>query len=176
MPGHINFLLITHFNPCTIRVATVIYSYVYLYGKIVLTIACDTTDHTHTSKIILITALSIVLGSVWLIFIDYNYIDGQPKIHELERLSFKNGDTIKIIEDIAPKWETVAFGLKLPSSRVEIIKRDYKDRCEDACHEMLQRWLDGINGTLGCTWKSMIKVLQESNYSKLAQSLKSSIM
>ena len=96
-------------------------------------------------------------------------------MHELQQLSIKNGDTIKIIESIAPHWEKVAYGLKLPKSRIEIIQCDYKDKCESACQEMLQRWLDGIDGTLKCTWKSMIKVLEDSNYSDLALSLKSAI-
>ena len=73
------------------------------------------------------------------------------KKHELQRLTL-NGDTIKIIQ------------------------RDYKDRCEGACQVMLQRRLDGIDGTLSCTWKSMIKALDESNHSKLALLLKSAII
>ncbi len=85
-------------------------------------------------------------------------LDSRPEADELLWLE-KNNKNVRIIPRVAADWEQLALYLEIESYIIRIIKRD-KSRCEDACVEMFQRWLDG-EGKGPRTWKRVASALEK---------------
>lgn len=93
-----------------------------------------------------------------------------PKLHQLQQIGVK-GQEIKIIKRIAARWEDVALGL---SFEHYVIDRDSHFQCEQACHSMFSKWLDG-EGRKPITWQTLIKALNEASFTSVAQELQAVI-
>ena len=83
-----------------------------------------------------------------------------PILSELQCLKSSAG-TVRIIDSIAYKWESVAIQLTIPTSKVKTIKRD-TDGAEDACRIMLGIWLKGGHKT-PVNWRTFIDCLRDSD-------------
>ena len=83
-----------------------------------------------------------------------------PILSELQCLKSSAG-TVRIIDSIAYKWESVAIQLAIPQSKVKTIKRD-TDGAEDACCRMLGIWLKGGHKT-PMNWRTFIDCLRDSD-------------
>lgn len=98
-------------------------------------------------------------------------IDGRPDLHKLAFLESSN-HTVKVIESTAPIWKKLALALEFPQHKIDIIQTDNNNRCEDACRDMLEKWLNGIRETLQpVTWRTLIDALQKCDQCELAKSL-----
>ena len=68
-------------------------------------------------------------------------------------------------------WERVATRLHFEGHEITCIKRDNPIRCEDACHAMFSKWLEG-KGRTPTNWDTVIKALEEANLGEVAVDLK----
>ena len=81
-------------------------------------------------------------------------IDSKPTLQDLER---------SVVRRAASKWELLARSLGVQESLVSIVKRDKYYSCEEACREILKRWLNGERYTGGTvkSWHSIMTALEE---------------
>ena len=81
-------------------------------------------------------------------------IDSKPTLRDLERL---------VVRQAASKWELLARRLGVQWSLIGIVKRDHCYSCEDACREVLNRWLSGDHNTGGAgrNWRSIMTALEK---------------
>ena len=81
-------------------------------------------------------------------------IDSKPTLQDLERF---------VVRQAASKWELLARSLGVQESLVSIVKRDKYYSCEEACREILKRWLNGERYTGGTvrSWQSIMTALEE---------------
>ena len=75
---------------------------------------------------------------------------------------------MKIIEGTAAQWETLAISLGFDMPVIHTIRRATHYQPEDACREMLARWLGGE----GATWSNLLQALDAINEQTLASDLR----
>ena len=82
-------------------------------------------------------------------------IDSKPTLRDLERL---------VVKQAASKWDLLARSLGVQESLIGIVKRDHCHSCEEACRELLNRWLNGDDNTgdAGRNWRSIMTALEEN--------------
>ena len=82
-------------------------------------------------------------------------VDSKPAMQDLERL---------LVRRAASKWEILARSLGVKESLISIVKRDHCFSCEDACRELLNRWLNGdcSSGDERRSWQSVMTALKEN--------------
>ena len=97
-------------------------------------------------------------------------IGGRPELHQLTMMEI-NKCKVKVIESTASIWKKLALALKFPQSIIDNIQTDNNNRCEDACRDMLGRWLNGNMETLQPVWQTLIDALKECDKYELAKSL-----
>ncbi len=92
----------------------------------------------------------------------------KPKLHQL-RLLRVGGEKVLIIQKVAVHWVGLALLLKFDYSVIKIIRENKKhDSCEDACLEMLHRWLEG-EACHQVTWRVLIQALKDIELDKFAR-------
>ena len=81
-------------------------------------------------------------------------VDSKPTMQDLERL---------VVRRAASKWEILARSLEVKESLISIVKRDHSYSCEEACREILNRWLNGdcSSGDERRSWQSVMTALKE---------------
>ena len=78
-----------------------------------------------------------------------------------------------MIEGVAAQWEALALALHFESSVIEYVRRDAFHQTEDACRKLLQRWLEGQEGTRQpVNWATLIDSLLEAGIVDIAEILK----
>ena len=85
------------------------------------------------------------------------------------------GKKIKIIERIAPFWQSIGDQLEFDndSSKLATIKADHSTS-EACCRAMFQHWLSG-NGLTPCSWRTLISLLDDLDEVVLAQDIQSAL-
>jgi len=79
---------------------------------------------------------------------------------------------VKVIESVAAQWECLALALHFESSVIEIVKRNNFYQPEDACREMLRRWLEGQGETRQpVNWATLIDSLLEAGFVDISENL-----
>lgn len=81
------------------------------------------------------------------------------------------GKKIRIIKQIASRWEDVARRLDIDYKRVE--RADSRD-CDRACSKILNMWCNG-EGRQPATWETFIEALEEAQFGELAEQIASMI-
>ncbi len=79
---------------------------------------------------------------------------------------------------MASKWENVCIALDFDStgSQVALIRKQCGDRNpEECCKAVFMHWLKR-NGRQPYTWETVCDVLEEIEYSKLAQKVKFAVL
>lgn len=80
-----------------------------------------------------------------------------------------DGDSVRIIETIACDWQSVAIALGFDGPRIKNIEKDHPNRCENASHDMLLRWLHGEHDLHGpVTWITLIDSVEQAEMTELA--------
>ena len=99
-------------------------------------------------------------------------LDKPPKLHELDRIEV-NGKTVKVLEGAGNKWDKIATRLHFEHHRISQIWTESQNNTERACCSVFGQWLDGKEGLrTPRTWRTVIKVLRESDLGQLADDLK----
>ena len=77
-----------------------------------------------------------------------------------------------MIEGVAAHWEDLAKALDFETSEIEHV-RDMFHQTEDACREVLRRWLEGQGETRQpVNWAILIDSLLEAGIVEIADNLK----
>ena len=97
----------------------------------------------------------------------YSISDSKPTIQELQALHHNKG-ALRIIESTAADWETLAISLGFDMPVIHTIRRATHYQPEDACREMLARWLEGE----GASWNNLLQALEAINEQTLASDLR----
>lgn len=88
---------------------------------------------------------------------------------QIDRVEGKD-KVIKVIEQVAGRWERVATRLCFEGHNIQRIKRDDNNSCTEACRTMFIEWLNG-KGRKPVTWETLIKVLKEAGFSEIASDI-----
>ena len=97
-----------------------------------------------------------------------------PEVHQLMIMKHKGkeGRTVKVIEEVAAKWEQLASALEFSSAVVRTVRRDNNQDCAAACEEVLRRWVGGAEGTRQpVSWTTLIECLRDCDFITLARDL-----
>ena len=94
--------------------------------------------------------------------------EAPPLFHQLKFLKIDDR-TVRVVETVSAKgWTELAYVLNFADSRVQIIKRNHRDDCMEACEEMLRVWLaEGRE----VTWERLIVALKDAKLGTLADTL-----
>ena len=79
---------------------------------------------------------------------------------------------MKVIESVAAQWEHLALALHFEGRVIDSVKRNNFYQTEDACREMLRRWLEGQGETRQpVNWATLIDSLLEAGFIDIAENL-----
>lgn len=103
-------------------------------------------------------------------------VDSTPQSHQLLRLVGRNGEEIKIRDRLSPNWEDLFLCLGFEPaeenhSTITAIRRNNVGKVEDACRDVLLKWLAG-NGRKPVTWATFIDALIDMGESTLADKIR----
>ena len=101
--------------------------------------------------------------------LDSDRLSLQPELYQINLVEGID-KTIRVIEQVASKWEEVATRLHFEGHDIKNIKRNHTD-CVEACRTMFMEWLEK-KGRRPKTWNTLIKVLEEAAFSEIATDLK----
>ena len=102
-------------------------------------------------------------------------LDASPTLAKLAVLQTANGKKIKIIERVAPFWQSLGDQLDFDESgsKLALIKADHS-MIEACCRAMFQHWLNG-NGVTPCSWRTLIGLLDDLDQEVLAQEIEDAV-
>ena len=101
------------------------------------------------------------------IYLHYNVTDKKTSLKELQILKTEDGSSVRII---AYDWQSIAIALGFEGPQIKNIEKDHPNRCEDASHDMLSRWLHGEHDLHGpITWATLTDCLEQAEMTKLAE-------
>ena len=83
---------------------------------------------------------------------------------QLQKFVGVSGMVFEVVKEISTDWEKLAMALHL---RGEIIREQRHFQAETACHNILQRWLNGW-GRQPVTWYTLLDCLEGIGYGTLA--------
>ena len=90
----------------------------------------------------------------------------RPELYQLQTLKGWEGRAVKVIEQVAPVWERLAYALYFDPAVVAAITRDNPCKCELACMDMFGRWLNG-SARQPINWETLIAALRDCKLKKL---------
>ena len=93
----------------------------------------------------------------------------KPELHQLDLLE-GNGNTVRVIDEVAAKWEKLAMRLYFKSHDMDRIRRDHHQDSTAACQTMFSEWLNG-KGRGPISWNTLIQALREAKMTLLASNL-----
>jgi hypothetical protein len=98
-----------------------------------------------------------------------------PSLGKLSLLRTAHGKKIKIIERVAPFWQSLGDQLDFDESgsKLKSIKADHSTS-EACCRAMFQHWLSG-NGVTPCSWRKLIELLNDLDQVVLAQDIQNAL-
>ena len=104
------------------------------------------------------------------------YSDAVPTLAKLRLLRTAQGKKIKIIEKVAPFWQSLGDHLDFDDngSKLALIKAEYPTNPVACCRAMFQYWLSG-NGLTPCSWRTLIDLLDDLDEVVLAQDIRSAL-
>ena len=80
---------------------------------------------------------------------------------------------MKVLEGAGSRWERIAIRLYFEQNRISQIWTDSQSNTGQACCSVFGQWLEGKDGLrTPRTWRTVIKVLKESDLGQLADELK----
>jgi hypothetical protein len=80
---------------------------------------------------------------------------------------------VRVIQQSAAKWVSVATRLYFESHDISRLREDYPQQAVKACQTVFIEWLEGKDRLrTPTTWNTVIKALEEADLSELAGDLK----
>lgn len=92
-------------------------------------------------------------------------ISSKPTLSDLDEL---------VVPKVAPNWQRLALKLGVKDSLIRVIFQNQPDDCEEACLDMLYRWLTGEQhtGKRDRTWSYLLTALGRAGFVQLEQDLR----
>ena len=102
--------------------------------------------------------------------------DSQPTLTKLFMLRTAEGKKIKIIERVAPFWQSLGDQLEFDESgsKLSLIEAEHPTDPVGCCRAMFQHWLNG-NGVTPCSWGKFIELLKDLDQEVLAQEIQNAL-
>ncbi len=85
---------------------------------------------------------------------------------ELQYMEDSEGNELRIMDEIAPRWDQVAIALEVDERFIKILARDCSQNALQACHRMLAHWIDSQSQV---NWGFMVDALRRADYKVLAK-------
>lgn len=84
-----------------------------------------------------------------------------------------DGRTVRVINEVSPRWEELAVALQFNSSVIAYIKADYPHSGTSACCCIFTTWLNEEENHLPepVTWATLIQCLIDADFSTVAQDI-----
>ena len=95
-----------------------------------------------------------------------------PSLAQLRRLKTSRGPDIRIIDQVAPKWDTLAIEMDFDQKgdTLAAIRKDFSSVL-DCCTETFRLWLDGKGNRQPATWSTLLEILDDCDLGNLAQDI-----
>ena len=79
-----------------------------------------------------------------------------------------------IVTQVAAKWQNLAIRLGVKDFLIDVISKNNRHDCEEACQDMLKRWLREERHTGGeeRTWSTLLTALGRADFGELERSLR----
>lgn len=79
----------------------------------------------------------------------------------------------QVVTPVAAKWESVAISLGIETCMIDIISKNHPKDCQQACLDMLKRWLskEHYTGEEERTWSTLLSALEAADCAELRQRL-----
>ena len=109
-------------------------------------------------------------------------VDDKPKPHQIIRIKGRSGKEVVIRDQLASHWEDLLIQLSFEpassaSSMIKNINRNCRGEVEEACREVLLKWLSGDpSSSLPVTWRSLIEVIKTLDHCTLAVELEEELL
>jgi len=105
------------------------------------------------------------------------HTDQQPTLRQLMLLKSPSGKAVEIFQSITPHWKNlgVYFDLDEMGCILDCIARDHQYSLTRCFLQMMNKWLQGC-GRQPVTWATLIEVLKEANYIRLAIDVKEAVL
>ena len=88
----------------------------------------------------------------------------------MSELKFKH----KVVRETQAVWEELAYALHFDTAIVDAIKRDAHN-VEEACTDVLSRWLDGEGERGPRNWSTLLDALKDIGKTELAKEIGSNL-
>ena len=101
------------------------------------------------------------------------FIGDKPTLQKLQLLKGHNGRRLKVIEEVAPRWEELASALQFDHLVILQVKADYLHREVAACRHIFTMWLEEERDHLRSpvTWETFIQCLTDAEFSHISVEL-----
>ena len=125
-----------------------------------LTASALSVDPLQTSTSPLHSSLLIPLGAQALL--DTSAVPTLDDVNEL------------IVTQVAAKWQNLAIKLGVKDFLIDVISKNNRHDCEEACQDMLKRWLreERHTGGEGRTWSTLLTALGRADFGELERDLR----
>ena len=99
-----------------------------------------------------------------------SFVADRPKLYQLQKVEGWEERAVKVIEQVAPFWEKLAYALHFNPAVVAAIARDNPCKCEQACMDMFGRWLNG-SARQPVSWETLMVALRDCKLMRLEAEL-----
>ena len=79
-----------------------------------------------------------------------------------------------IVTQVAAKWQNLAIKLGVKDFLIDVISKNNRHDCEEACQDMLKRWLREERHTGGeeRTWSTLLTALGRADFGEIERDLR----
>ena len=118
-----------------------------------------------------------VIGTLCHSVLNFYNSDATPSLAKLAVLRTAEGKKIKIIERVAPFWQSLGDQLDFDKSgsKLALIKAEHPTNPEACCRAMFQHWLNG-NGVRPCSWRKLVELIDDLDQEVLAQEIQTALL
>ena len=94
---------------------------------------------------------------------------GRPTLAQLQRLKVSGRQDVRVIEQVAVKWDDVAVAMDFdPVGHTQTaINRDF-GTVQEKCTETFKRWLQGVGSKQPPTWAVLVEILRDCDFEHIA--------
>ena len=99
----------------------------------------------------------------------FDLIGNKLSMLKLQSMRDVNFEEIRIMDEIAPRWDQVAIALEVDQLQINIITVDCANDALKACHRMLSCWIDSQKDV---NWGFLVDALCRADMKVLAERVK----
>ena len=87
-------------------------------------------------------------------------LEDRPRMTELYYFTGRSGKRYRILDQVAPWWEDLAFALEFEGYQTETVKKSNMGSVEDCCRVMIGQWLQGRTSR-HVTWDTLFNAMED---------------